>query len=147
MKQNRHEKILELISEYDIETQDELIRKLREFGFDATQATISRDIKKLKLIKVAGVNGQYKYAASPVGDGKASAKYQNIIKETVIHMDFAENLVVLKTYPGMAQAAAAAIDAQKMMGIVGSVAGDDTILIVMRSREMAEAFCKGSLMI
>ena len=147
MKQNRHDKILELISEHDIETQDELIRRLREFGFEATQATISRDIKKLKLIKVAGTGGQYKYAVSPESDGKSSAKYQNIIKETIVHMDFAENLVVLKTYPGMAQAAAAAIDAQKITGVVGSVAGDDTILVVMRSREFAEEFCKNNRMI
>ena len=113
MKQNRHERIIEIINANDIETQDELLAKLREDGFDVTQATISRDIK-------TGI--------------------KTILKETIVRADYAQNIVVLKTYSGMAQAAAAAIDSLQMQDIVGSVAGDDTILIVMRSDEIARDF-------
>ena len=140
MKQNRHERIIEIIHAHDIETQDELLAKLREDGFEVTQATISRDIKQLQLVKVAGQDGHYKYAVSQHSGTKMALKFKTILKETVVKVDYAQNIVVLKTYSGMAQAAAAAIDALQMQDIVGSVAGDDTILIVMRSSEIAGDF-------
>lgn len=140
MKQNRHERIIEIIHAHDIETQDELLEKLKEDGFEVTQATISRDIKQLQLVKVAGQDGHYKYAVSQHSGTKTALKFKTILKETVVKVDYAQNIVVLKTYSGMAQAAAAAIDALQMQDIVGSVAGDDTILIVMRSSEIAGDF-------
>ena len=140
MKQNRHERILEIINSCDIETQDDLLEKLKVDGFDVTQATISRDIKQLQLVKVAGDDGHYKYAISQHSGTKTAMKFRTILKETIIRVDFGENIVVLKTYAGMAQAACAAIDALQLSDIVGSVAGDDTILIVMRSTQIAKDF-------
>lgn len=145
MKSKRQNRIFEIITSNDIETQDELIERLRESGYDVTQATVSRDIKELGLVKVSTMDNHYKYAvpASPTQDNiKISAKYRNIIKETVISVDGAENLVVVKTYSGMAQAAAAAIDGMGWSEIVGSIAGDDTILVVIRSTERALEFIK-----
>ena len=142
MKQNRHERIIEIISSCDIETQDELLDKLKEDGFDVTQATISRDIKQLQLVKAAGHDGHYKYAVSQHSGTKNSMKFKTILKETVVKVDYAENIVVLKTYSGMAQAAAAAIDAIQMQDIVGTVAGDDTILIDMRNVAIAKDFAE-----
>ena len=140
MKQNRHDRIIEIINANDIETQDELLAKLREDGFDVAQATISRDIKHLQLVKVAGHDGHYKYAVSQHSGTKTALKFKTILKETIVRADYAQNIVVLKTYSGMAQAAAAAIDSLQMQDIVRSVAGDDTILIVMRSDEIARDF-------
>ena len=140
MKQNRHERILEIINSCDIETQDDLLEKLKVDGFDVTQATISRDIKQLQLVKVAGDDGHYKYAISQHSGTKTAMKFRTILKETIIRVDYGENIVVLKTYAGMAQAACAAIDALQLSDIVGSVAGDDTILIVMRSTQIAQDF-------
>ena len=142
MKQNRHERIIEIINSCDIETQDELLEKLKVDGFKVTQATISRDIKQLQLVKVAGQDGHYKYAVSQHSGTKTALKFKTILKETVLKADYAENIVVLRTYPGMANAAAAAIDALQLQDIVGSVAGDDTILVVMRSREIAHDFAE-----
>jgi len=140
MKYKRHNKIIEIINENNIETQDELITKLRESGFDVTQATVSRDIRELKLIKVSTDNNTYKYALSSHDTMKISVKYRSIIKETIVKVDYASNFVVLKTYAGMANAAAAALDSMGWNEIVGSIAGDDTIFILMRSEEMAEEF-------
>ncbi|MBE6717949.1 MAG: arginine repressor [Ruminococcaceae bacterium] len=140
MKKNRQNKIIELINKYCIETQDALIEKLKEEGFDVTQATASRDIRELNLVKVSVDGNTYKYAESPKDDIKISVKYKNILKETLVSADYACNMMVLKTYSGMAQAAAAAIDNMGWNEIVGSVAGDDTIIIVMRSDESAKDF-------
>ncbi len=140
MKKQRQRKILELIEIYNIETQDALIEKLKKEGFDVTQATASRDIRELNLIKVSGEGNTYKYAVSQKEDMKISVKYKNILRETLKSVDYACNTVVLKTYSGMAQAAAAAIDNMGWNEIVGSVAGDDTILIIMRSDENAKEF-------
>lgn len=140
MKQNRHERILEIIASCDIETQDDLLEKLKIDGFDVTQATISRDIKQLQLVKIATEDGHYKYAISQHSGTKTAMKFRTILKETIIRVDYGENIVVLKTYSGMAQAAAAAIDALQLSDIVGSVAGDDTIIIVMRSAQIAKDF-------
>ena len=136
----RHAKILEIIAHKEIETQEELCAELNSQNFKVAQATISRDIKQLQLVKVAGQDGHYKYAVSQHSGTKTALKFKTILKETIVKVDYAQNIVVLKTYSGMAQAAAAAIDALQMQDIVGSVAGDDTILIVMRSTEIAGDF-------
>lgn len=139
MKYKRHSKILEIINSNDIETQEELAEKLLENGFDITQATISRDIKELKLIKVLTANDTYKYAVRMHDDeAKSDAKFYNILAETVVKISIAKNLIVVKTYSGMAQAAAAAIDAMNISEIVGSIAGDDTILLVFANDETAD---------
>jgi transcriptional regulator of arginine metabolism len=138
VKYNRHAKILELIESNIIETQEELAEKLRESGIEVTQATVSRDIKELRLIKVATGNGHYKYAQiNPIENG-VSAKLLTIFSESFISSDYANNIVVVKTLPGMAQAAASAIDSLKWFEIVGTIAGDDTIMIVCRAEKIAE---------
>ena len=139
MKYKRQSKILELISAFDIYTQDELADRLGRNGFAATQATISRDIKELKLLKIPASNGQYKYAsANQDEDNKVNAKFFNILRETVITIQTAKNLIVVKTYSGMANAAGAAIDAVNFSEVIGSIAGDDTVLLVFASDENAE---------
>lgn len=140
MKYKRHDEIISIVNSYNIETQDELIEKLRERGYEVTQATISRDIRELKLTKVATGGNSYKYAIPTHDTLKYSTKYQYIVRETIIGVDFACNTIVLKTLAGMAQAAAAAIDALGWNEIVGSIAGDDTIFVVMRSAEKAEEY-------
>lgn len=140
MKYKRHSEIVKIVNSFNIETQDDLIAKLRERGFDVTQATISRDIRELKLTKVAAGHNAYKYAV-PTHDSQIySSKYQYIVRETIISVEAACNMIVLKTLPGMAQAAAAAIDALGWNEIVGSIAGDDTIFIVMRTADKAEEY-------
>lgn len=140
MKNSRHTKILEIINENVIETQDDLIEKLRESGFAVTQATISRDIKQLGLVKTATKSGGYKYTASKTEASGNEIKFKNIMKETILSAQNAENIVVVKTYSGMANAAATAMDALAADEIVGSIAGDDTIFVVVRTDEDAEGF-------
>lgn len=140
MKKRRQKSIMDIINRYDVETQEELIEMLRNRGYEITQATISRDIKDLKIIKVATEYDTYKYALPANEDVRFSAKYKNIIKETVISIDYAENIVVLKTYPGMAQAAAAAIDSMEFNEVMGTIAGDDTIFLAMYSSEHSKLF-------
>lgn len=143
MKYKRHNRIVELINDYNIDTQEELIRMLARSGYTVTQATISRDIKELGLIKIPTKDNNYKYSLPTDSNEesiKISAKYRNIIKETVTKVDFAENLVVLHTYSGMANAAGAAIDGMGWNEVLGTVAGDDTILIIMRNAERAREF-------
>ncbi len=143
MKFQRQAAIMHLINEYEIKTQEELSEKVRKAGFPATQATISRDIKELRLIKVTTDDGSSKYA-SP--DKNTSRSYimrlKNVFKESVIKIDRAQNLVVLKTITGMANAAAAAMDAMEIETVVGTIAGDDTILIILRDNEDAKKFCE-----
>ena len=143
MKKRRQEAILEIIEKYDLSTQDELLQKLKDSGFDATQATVSRDIKELGIIKISGKGSKYKYALphSAHRDSRhISEKYKSILRETVIKVDYAINTVVVNTYPGMAAAAAAAIDGIGNENMIGSLAGDDTIFIVMRSEKLAMEF-------
>ncbi len=142
MKYRRHNKIIELITENDIDTQDELINRLRHEGFDVTQATVSRDIRELKLVKISTERHKFKYSLAMRDDTEISTKYINIIRETVIDVDCAGNIVVLRTYAGMAQAAAAAIDGKGFNEMVGSIAGDDTIFILMRDRDAAIRFAE-----
>lgn len=140
MKSNRQEKIIQLVTENTIETQEEIITYLREHGYDVTQATVSRDIKQLKLVKIQTNDGRYKYAANTANVREnLSNKFASIFSETVTSIDYASNLVVVKCYVGMANAACAALDAMKFEGIVGTLSGDDTIFIAMRSEDHAKA--------
>ena len=131
MKNGRQKQILTIVSEHDVETQEELIVRLKASGFKATQATVSRDIKELRLIKMATENGHYKYVQSVGEDGKSSAKFDNVLRETVISVRNAGPIVVVRTYAGMAMAAAAAVDAIQINCILGTIAGDDTIFIAV----------------
>lgn len=138
MKSRRHAKILELIAEKPIDTQEELLRQLNSAGFTVTQATVSRDIKELRLVKKLASNGQYRYATGHNDDKyNISFKFHAIFTESVNHVDHAQNIVVLKCYTGMASAACAAMDSMEWQGVVGTLAGDDTILIVMRDESSA----------
>ena len=134
MKTKRHSKIVELINSYDIETQEELAQRLEEDGFAVTQATVSRDIRDLKLSKVVMANGKQKYSLMPKQDG-ISEKYVRILREAFVSMDMAQNILGVKTVSGMAMAAAAALDSMQMSEIVGCIAGDDTIMAAIRSVE------------
>ena len=134
MKTKRHSKIVELINSYDIETQEELAQRLEEDGFAVAQATVSRDIRDLKLSKVVMANGKQKYSLMPKQDG-ISEKYVRILGEAFVSMDMAQNILVVKTVSGMAMAAAAALDSMQMSEIVGCIAGDDTIMAAIRSVE------------
>ena len=135
MKKTRHDKIIELITEYDISTQDELSALLNDAGFKTTQATVSRDIKSLGLRKVPGMSGQ-KYAMPEARDNEKE-KYQLILKEGISGIEQAATLVVIKTIPGMAMAVAAAVDGLNFREIAGSIAGDDTIMCACRSEKDA----------
>lgn len=138
-KFQRHARIMELINNNDIETQDELTERLSELGFKVTQATVSRDIKALHIIKTIGENGKYKYAVnSKEEEAKATVKFHDILNGIVVSVKSAGNIVVIKTYAGMAQAAAAAIDALFFEDAVGTLAGDDTVFIVVNDAETAE---------
>jgi transcriptional regulator of arginine metabolism len=138
MKYNRHAKILDIIESYEIETQDELADKLREIGMDVTQATISRDIKELRLVKVLTPGGKYRYSAIHGDSGNMNDRLLVIIKEAFVSCDYANNILVIKTLPGMAQAVAATLDALGWNDIVGTIAGDDTIMIICRAEKIAE---------
>lgn len=143
MKNKRHNKIIEIIESGIVETQDELIEILNREGYSVTQATVSRDLKSLGVVKVSTRDNRYRYSLphSAGHDNKRiSEKYKAILRETVIRVDYAINTVVVNTYPGMAQAAAAALDGIGGENIVGTLAGDDTIFIVMRSEAAAAEF-------
>ena len=133
MKTKRQTKMLELIKKHDIETQEELAAYLKEEGFEVTQATVSRDIRELKLTKVAMSNGRQKYAALTEANEDLSEKYTRVFRDAFVSMDMAQNILVIKTVSGMAMAVAAAIDAMHLHEIVGCIAGDDTIMCAVRS--------------
>ena len=133
MKQSRHEKIVELIENSEIETQEELADRLREAGFTVTQATVSRDIRQLHLSKVPAGNGRQKYVVLRQDDSHLWDKYVRVLRDGFVSMDMAQNILVIKTVSGMAMAAA--VDAMKFREIVGSIAGDDTIMMAVRSVE------------
>ena len=142
MKNRRQDKILELIDKYDIETQDNLIERLQAAGFAATQATISRDIRELKLSKVMTGQGTYKYIRPPMNEGTMNTRFNSALIESITRVDCAGNLVVIKTASGMANAVATGIDAIHSNEILGSVAGDDTIIVVIRDAAAAEQTCE-----
>ena len=142
MKSKRQEEILRIIEEVDVETQDQLLEQLRLRGVTSTQATISRDIKELHLIKELTGYGTYKYVVS---ERKTSLNFagrlRTIFKEGVTSFDVAQNIGVVKTMPGLASAACAAVDGMEIPDLVGSLAGDDTALLIMRTNEAAAEFC------
>ncbi|MCU6687478.1 arginine repressor [Dorea acetigenes] len=135
MKINRHAKIIELINKYHIETQEELADYLNEEGFKVTQATVSRDIRDLKLTKVPTDGGRQKYAIHQTAETEMSDKYIRVLKDGYVSMDMAQNILVIKTVAGMAMAVCAAIDSMKWNEVVGSIAGDDTIMCAIRSAD------------
>ena len=138
MKYSRHAKILEIIDKEVIETQEELAERLKSLGVEVTQATISRDIKELRLIKVITEDGRYRYASIGKGENVVTDRLLKVFSESFVSGDYANNIVVVKTLPGMAQAAASAIDSLKWNEIIGTIAGDDTIMIVCRAERIAE---------
>ncbi|MDE7226166.1 MAG: arginine repressor [Ruminococcus sp.] len=137
MKNHRHDVILEIIAEYDVETQEQLMELLAKRGINAAQATLSRDIQQLSLVKQRDENGVYRYTLPA-----AAAKEKNIFADSVIGVDYALNTIVLKCRAGMAQGTCAAIDSVKHEGIVGTIAGDDTIFILARSEADARKLAK-----
>lgn len=141
MKSSRQEAILKLVTEQSIQTQDELIECLRDLGYTVTQATVSRDIRELKLTKILTGQGNYRYVLPSDGGVKAVTKLNETPLGAITSIDYANNLIVVTTYPGMAQAVAAGIDASKTPGILGCVGGDDTIIIVTRNEDTAREFC------
>lgn len=138
MKVGRQSKLLEIIEKYPIENQEDLVLKLKENGFNVTQATISRDIKELRLIKVLNANGNYHYAPFREKNSDANERIVNVFKESVIGVEYSGNMIVLKTLPGTAMAASAAIDSLEWYDVVGCVAGDDTIFVLARNVENIE---------
>ena len=142
MKSQRQAKIMEIITNRDIETQEHLLQELNKAGFRSTQATISRDIKELRIVKELTSFGTYRYttATSEVG-GTFSSKLNTIFRQCVTRFDYAQNMVVIHTLPGLASAAASAVDAMNMSVVLGTIAGDDTVFIVMRDNNAAAVFC------
>ena len=141
MKNDRQSKILEIISQENIETQEQLLVRLQERGITSTQATISRDIKQMHLIKEPVGHGVYKYAVSGNRTRLNFAeKLRTIFRESITSIDSAQNIVVIKTMPGLANGAAAALDGMEVPYLVGSLAGDDTVLLVLRDNAAAAEF-------
>ncbi len=142
MKSKRQDKILQILSNNVVETQEDLAARLRAEGIEATQATISRDIKELRLVKTLNENGEYRYAAPSRGyEPELDSRLRNIFKEGVISLNFAKNIVVIKTLPALASGACSAIDAMHLDYVLGSLAGDDTAFIVVKDETYAEEFC------
>ncbi len=142
MKKNRHEAILSLVEREDISTQEELMNRLNELGYSVTQATVSRDIKALKLIKSSADNGGYKYSAAKSETEDMSQKYLSILSHSVTGTDYAGNMVVVKCISGMAGAACEAIDNLAELSVVGTLAGDNTLFALCRNEEAAKVFCE-----
>ena len=140
MKKNRHEKMLELISRYEIETQDELIERLRENGYDVTQATVSRDIRELKIAKMTTGKGTYRYVLPKQVEHGTGIKFSAALIDSITSVEAAQNLVVIKTFPGLASAVAGGIDRMGLSQILGCVAGDDTIMVVTTDNDCASMF-------
>lgn len=142
MKAKRQGEILAIISTADIETQEQLLAELKCRGIQATQATISRDIKELHLVKELSGKGNYRYAVSEKrGSADMTGRLKTIFREGVVSYDHAQNLVVVKTMPGLGSAAGAALDGMEIPDLVGSLAGDDTVLLILHTTESAQAFC------
>ena len=142
MQSQRQAKIMEIISNRNVETQEQLLSELQNAGFRSTQATISRDIKELRIVKELTSFGTYRYTA--VTDeltGTFSGKLNTIFRECITNFDYAQNMIVIHTLPGLASAAASAIDAMNMSVVLGTIAGDDTVFIVMRDANAAATFC------
>lgn len=142
MKSQRQAKIMEIISNRNVETQEQLLAALQQEGFRGTQATISRDIKELRIVKELTSLGTYRYTTSSTEiSGSFSSRLNTIFRECVIGFDYAQNIIVIRTLPGLASAAGSAIDAMNLHAVVGSLAGDDTVMVIMRDNNAAAAFC------
>lgn len=139
MKIARHAKILELIENYDIETQDELAQRLCDEGYMVTQATVSRDIREMKLTKIATEKGRQKYAVISGNDTEVAERLTRVFREAVVKMDYAQNMIVVKTLEGMGMAVAVALDNMQNSEILGTIAGDDTVFCVVRTHNQAAA--------
>ncbi|MBR5773475.1 MAG: arginine repressor [Clostridia bacterium] len=137
MKNKRKAKITEIIQTYDIENQEELLSRLKQEGFAVTQATISRDIKELRVVKRLGSSGKYKYFLPEKDANDLASKFAAILSSSVVSTDYANNMAVVKCYSGMAQGACAAIDAMHWDGLIGTIAGDDIIFALFRTEEQA----------
>ena len=143
MRNKRHEAILTLIKQQNIETQQDLTVALASVGFDVTQATVSRDIKELRLVKKLNVDGKYVYAPhTQSSDEGVSDKMSNILRQSIVSVDYALNTIVIKTLTGMAQGAASVLDAMQFSECLGTIAGDDTIFVTARSEEAAQKLTK-----
>lgn len=142
MKTQRQAKIMEIISTRNVETQEQLLAALQQEGFRGTQATISRDIKDLRIVKELTSLGTYRYTTSSSEvSGSFSTKMNTIFRECVTGFDYAQNIIVIRTLPGLASAAGSAIDSMNLSLVVGTLAGDDTVMVVMRDNNAAAAFC------
>ena len=142
MKAKRQAKIMEIISSTNVETQEQLLQELQAAGFSSTQATISRDIKELRIVKELTSFGTYRYTtASRDVSGTFSGRLNTIFRECVTNFDYAQNIVVIHTMPGLANAAASAVDAMGLSVVLGTLAGDDTAVVIMRDNNSAAAFC------
>lgn len=143
MKEQRQQALLDIVRTAPMETQEQLLAELKRRGFHCTQATVSRDIRELHLVKELTVRGTYQYTL-PVSriSRNPTDRLQTIFREGVVSFDWAQNLVVLKTMPGLANAAAAALDKMDIPNMVGSIAGDDTVMLIMRTLQDAEQFCE-----
>ena len=137
MKKKRHEKILELIARYAIDTPEELLRRLREAGCEVTQATVSRDIKELRLLKVLSPDGKYRYTPAKEETKENTAKFYSLFADSALSVDYAQNMISVKCQTGMANAVCAAMDTLRWADIVGTLAGDDTIFILTRNEAAA----------
>ncbi len=142
MKKRRHARILELINTYDIETQEELQTHLLKSGFEVTQATISRDIKELRLVKELSERGRYVYSTGKKNTNDAIRRAGGIFSESIISVDHALNTVCIKCFSGMASAVCTAVDAMEWTGVVGTISGDDTIFVLCKTEEFAKIFTK-----
>ncbi len=138
MKKNRQEAIVNLINNNSIETQEELLSLLLKEGFNTTQATVSRDIRELNVTKITYDGNKHKYVVGKISDNAGAKSYKHLLGNCIISMDYAENIVVIKTVAGMAMAVAAAIDGLSIDNLVGSIAGDDTIFLAIRHSNLAE---------
>ena len=142
MKTKRQSKILEIVSTRDVETQEQLLQELQDAGFYCTQATVSRDIRELRIVKELTGSGTYRYSGSSKEvKGTFSSRLNTIFRECVTGFDYAQNLVVIHTLPGLASAAGSAVDAMGMSFVLGTLAGDATVMIVMKDTNAAAAFC------
>ena len=139
MKQRRQAKIIEIVENNDIETQDELLTKLTEAGFNTTQATISRDIRDINLTTVSVAGGRQKYALGKSAGRESINSYKQVLSTCILSMEAAENLIVIKTVSGMAMAVGAALDNLSINGLMGCIAGDDTLFLAVRSRELVKS--------
>jgi len=142
LKTQRQAKILEIVTTRDVETQEQLLQELQDAGYYSTQATISRDIKELRIVKELTSFGTYRYTTSSKEvSGTFSTRLNTIFRECVTGVDYAQNIVVIHTLPGLASAAGSAVDAMSMSFVLGTLAGDDTVMIVVRDTNAAAAFC------